>query len=170
MATETTEATPEVGLRSITSSQWLAGAAGGFVGSVLFGLMMQYVMPPPLLEMAIPAMYGIEGPALAAGWAIHQFHGVVLGLAYVALVQALPLRKRATRLGGALGLGVAYGVLTTIGLAVIVMPLWLSAVGFPGAPPFPNIAIPGTLLGLIGHIVYAIPVALAYALVTGDQG
>lgn len=44
-----------------------------------------------------------------------------------------------------------------------------SAVGFPGAPPFPNIAIPGTLLGLIGHIVYAIPVALAYALVTGDQ-
>lgn len=40
-----------------------------------------------------------------------------------------------------------------------------SAVGFPGAPPFPNIAIPGTLLGLIGHIVYAIPVALA----SGDQ-
>lgn len=49
------------------------------------------------------------------------------------------------------------------------MPLWLSAVGFPMAPPFPNVAFPGTVLSLVGHIVYAIPVALAYALVTSDQ-
>lgn len=122
-----------------------------------------------MLEMAIPAMYGIEGPALAAGWAIHQFHGVALGLAYVALVQFEPLRGPARRLKGSLALGVAYGVLTTIALAVIVMPLWLSTVGFPGAPPFPNVAIPGTIIGLIGHIIYALPVALAYAIVTDDR-
>ncbi|MFC7007445.1 hypothetical protein [Halalkalicoccus salilacus] len=79
MATETAETTTGTGLGSIDSTQWLAGAAGGFLGSVLFGLVMQYVMPPPLLETVIPAMYGIEGPALAAGWAIHQFHGVALG-------------------------------------------------------------------------------------------
>ncbi|MEM4781110.1 MAG: histidine kinase [Halalkalicoccus sp.] len=165
MATETTS---NVGIGGIETNQWLAGAAGGFLGSILFGLMMRYVMPPPLLEMVIPAMYGIEGPALMAGWAIHQFHGVVLGLVYVALVQAPPLRERAKRLGGALSLGVAYGVLTTIGLAVIVMSLWLSAVGFPMAPPFPNVGFPATLLSTIGHVVYAIPVALAYALVTGE--
>lgn len=140
------------------------GAVGGFVGSVLFGLMMQYVMPPPLLEMVIPAMYGIEGPALAAGWALHLLHGVVLGLVYVALVQFGPLRAPARRLGGALALGVGYGILTTIGLAVLVMPLWLAAVGFPMAPPFPNIAIPSTIVSTVGHIVYALPVALAYAL------
>ena len=169
MATETTETTAKTGRGHITSTQWLAGAIGGFLGSVLFGLMMQYVMPPPLLEMVIPAMYGIEGPALAAGWAFHLFHGVVLGLAYVALVQFGPLRGPARRLGGSLVLGVVYGILVTIGLAVIVMPLWLSAVGFPMAPPFPNISIPGTILTTIGHIVYAIPVALAYALVTGDR-
>ena len=169
MATETTETTPVIGLGNVDSTQWLAGAAGGFLGSVLFGLMMQYVMPPPLLEMAIPAMYGIEGPALAAGWALHQFHGVVLGLAYVALVQFGPLRAPARRFGGSLALGVVYGVLTTIGLAVIVMPLWLQTMGFPGAPPFPNVAIPGTILGLVGHIIYAIPVAIAYALVTEDR-
>lgn len=80
MGTETTEAASTGRIKSIRLTQWLAGAAGGFLGSILFGLMMQYVMPPPLLEMVIPAMYGIEGPALAAGWAIHQFHGVVLGL------------------------------------------------------------------------------------------
>lgn len=166
MATETAETTTETGLGSIDSTQWLAGAAGGFLGSVLFGLVMQYVMPPPLLEMVIPAMYGIEGPALAAGWAIHQFHGVALGLAYVALVQFDPFKEPARQIGGSLALGVAYGVLTTIGLAVIVMPLWLQAVGFPMAPPFPNVAFPGTVLSLVGHIVYAIPVALAYAVIT----
>jgi uncharacterized membrane protein YagU involved in acid resistance len=164
MATETQTTTAN----STNYSPWLAGAAGGFLGSILFGLMMQYVMPPPLLEMVIPAMYGIEGPALMAGWAIHQFHGVVLGLTYVALVQFSPLKEPARRLGGALGLGIAYGVATTVGLAVIVMPLWLSAVGFPMAPPFPNVGIPDTILSLVGHIVYAIPVALAYALVTGE--
>ena len=163
-----TENVSTVGFGRIESNQWLAGAAGGFLGSVLFGLIMTYVMPAPLLEVVIPGMYGIEGPALLAGWAIHQFHGVVLGLAYVALVQAPGLRGRASETGGALGLGVAYGVATTVGLAVIVMPLWLSAVGFPMAPPFPNVGFPDTLLSLLGHVVYAIPVALAYAFVTGE--
>jgi hypothetical protein len=166
MATETAETTTGTGLGSIDSTQWLAGAAGGFLGSVLFGLIMQYVMPPPLLEMVIPAMYGIEGPALAAGWAIHQFHGVVLGLSYVAAVQFGPLKAPARRLGSALGLGIAYGVLTTVLLAVLVMPLWLQAVGFPMAPPFPNFGIPATLISGVGHIVYAVPVAVAYALVS----
>lgn len=150
----------------MTSEQWIAGAAGGFVGSIVFGLMMMYVMPAPLLEMAIPAMYGIEGPALLAGWAIHQFHGVVLGIGYVAIVQFGPLREPARELTGALGLGVAYGVLTTLVLAALVMPLWLGAVGFPGAPPFPNVGFPATLVSIVGHVVYAIPVTVAYAMST----
>lgn len=162
MATETQTAN-SVG--TVTLSDWAAGAVGGFVGSILFGQIMQYVIPAPMLEMAIPAMYGVEGPALATGWAIHQFHGVALGLAYVAIVQAGPLREPARRVGSAVALGVGYGVLTTAVLAVLVMPVWLSTLGFPGAPPFPNLAIPGTLMSLLGHIVYAIPVAVAYALV-----
>ncbi|MGM0606072.1 MAG: hypothetical protein ACQETB_10450 [Halobacteriota archaeon] len=56
--------------------------------------------------------------------------------------------------------------MTTVVLAVLVMPIWLSAVGFPGAPPFPNVGFPATLLSTIGHVAYAIPVAIAYALVT----
>ncbi|WP_435178791.1 hypothetical protein [Halorussus sp. AFM4] len=151
--------------RPVRANEWIAGAAGGFLGSILFGLIMQYVMPAPLLEVVIPAMYGIEGPALAAGWALHQFHGVVLGLAYVAIVQLEPFRSPARRIGGSVALGIGYGVLTTLVLAVLVMPIWLSTVGFAAAPPFPNVAIPGTVVSLIGHIVYAIPVAVAYAFV-----
>ncbi|MFC7157269.1 hypothetical protein ACFQPA_17705 [Halomarina halobia] len=153
---------------TVRANEWIAGAAGGFVGSILFGLMMQYVMPPPLLEIVIPAMYGIEGPALLAGWALHLFHGVVLGLVYVALVQFAPLRAPARRLGGSVALGVGYGIATTAVLAVLVMPIWLSAVGFPAAPPFPNVTIPGTILSLVGHVVYALPVAVLYALVAGE--
>lgn len=160
MGTETQNATPT---SSVTSRQWTAGALGGIVGSVPFGLMMMYVMPPPLLEVVIPAMYGIQGPALATGWLLHVFHGLVIGLAYVALVQARPLQEPARSFGGALGLAVAYGVVTTAVLAVVVMPLWLSAVGFPNAPPFPNVAVPGTIVSAIGHVVYAVPVAVLYA-------
>jgi len=161
MATDTKQTLAP--LPNVTTAGLAAGALGGFVGSVLFGLIMQYVMPAPILEMAIPAMYGFAGPAPVVGWAFHQFHGVVLGVAFVVLVGAAGLDDYARTLGGAVSLGVGYGVLTTL-LPVIVMPLWLSAVGFPMAPPFPNLVIPGTLVTLVGHVVYALPVALAYAL------
>jgi uncharacterized membrane protein YagU involved in acid resistance len=161
MSTKTRTVAP---VTAVTTNEWLAGAVGGFVGSIAFGLLMMYVIPAPMLAVVIPAMYGIEGPAFLTGWAIHQFHGVVLGLAYVALVRATPVRDAARDRTGALGLGVAYGVLTTVVLAVLVMPVWLGVVGFAGAPPFPNVSYPGTLLSLVGHVVYAIPVAVAYAL------
>ncbi len=165
MATTTENRSTLIG--NIATDELAAGAAGGFFGSILFGLLMQFVIPAPMLEMAIPALYGIEGPALAAGWAIHQFHGVVLGVAYVLLAGTTGLHERATTLPGAMTLGGAYGVLTTLLLAVIVMPLWLGAIGFGGAPPFPNLAFPATLMSTIGHVAFAVPVAVGYALVTG---
>ena len=165
METESSTATTRI---ELTHTTWLAGAAGGFVGSLLFGLFLQYVIPAPMLEMAIPAMYGIEGPALAAGWAIHQVHGVVLGLAYVGIVQFGPLRERARRFPAALAVGVWYGVVTTVGLAVLVMPLWLSAVGFAAGPPFPNLGIPDTPMSILGHVLFAVPVAVAYAMTVED--
>lgn len=163
MATETKSASS---LGSVQSKQWLVGIVGGLLGSVLFGLIMQYVMPPPLLEMVIPAMYGVAGPAPLAGWALHLFHGVVLGVLYIAIAQYEPLRTNARGIGGSVLLGVGYGIATTAVLAVIVMPIWLSAVGFPAAPPFPNFSIPGTIVSTVGHIVYALPVTVGYALVT----
>jgi hypothetical protein len=147
--------------------EWLAGAGGGFIGSVLMGVMMTYLMASSTLDVVIPTMYGITAPAPLAGWALHQFHGVVLGLLYVAFVQIPPFARKAHRLKSSLLLGSGYGILTTL-LPVIVMPLWLSAVGFPQAPPFPNIGVPGTIMSILAHVVYALPVALTYAVVVSS--
>jgi len=163
MATETSSVSDTWG---IARGQALAGVGAGVVGSALFGLFMQFVMPPPLLETVIPAMYGVAAPALAVGWALHLFHGAVLGLVYALVVELAGLHETATRTTGAVGLGIVYGLVTTAVLAVLVMPIWLGAVGFPNAPPFPNVAIPGTILSTAGHVVYAVPLALLYASLT----
>ncbi len=123
-----------------------------------------------MLEVVIPNMYGIgatpDNPAPMAGWFFHQFHGVMLGIAYVAYAErpAVIEWMEPRSLQGGIVHGIIWGVLTTIVLPVIVMPLWLQAAGFPMAPSFPNIGFPATLLGLIGHIIYAVPVGVLYAI------
>ncbi|CCQ35720.1 uncharacterized protein Nmlp_1519 [Natronomonas moolapensis 8.8.11] len=166
MSTQTAT-TGRTGIANTTPKRLVAGAAGGFVGSLLMGVLMQ-TLNPGTMQMGIPAMYGFEGPAPTIGWAFHQYHGVVLGVGYVLGVENVrSLRQSARRLGGAVGLGVGYGVATTA-LPVFVMPLWLSTMGFGGAPPFPNLAIPGTLISAAMHVVYAVPVALAHYVAAGD--
>jgi hypothetical protein len=108
---------------------WVRGAVGGFIGSVAFGLMMAFIMPPPLLEVVIPSVADWFDPRTIGGAIVH---------------------------------GIIWGVATTLVFAVIVMPIWLQAVGFPQAPPFPNIG-PATLMSTLGHIVYAVPLGLFYA-------
>ncbi len=174
MATQTASpaTTESTAARSISPWDWWRGALGGFLGSVGFGLMMAFIMPPPLLEVVIPNMYGIaatpDNPAPLAGWFFHQFHGVTLGLAYVAYVDLPAVRawKGARTFSGAILHGLIWGVVTTLILAVLVMPLWLQAVGFPMAPPFPNLGTP-TIMSLIGHIVYALPLAGLYSIYRG---
>ncbi|AGB36035.1 hypothetical protein [Natronococcus occultus] len=39
---------------------WQAGVVGGIAGAVAFGVLMAVQMPA-MLEMGIPAMYGLEG-------------------------------------------------------------------------------------------------------------
>ena len=141
----------------------LAGVAGGFVGTVLMGAFM-HVMNPGTLKAAIPAMYGFA-PSAAIGWAFHVWHGLVLGGVYaVAVDNVAALRERVGSPGGAVAGGVGYGVATTA-LPVFVMPLWLFAVGFGAAPPFPNLGFPATVMSAAMHVVYAVPVALAYYIV-----
>jgi hypothetical protein len=159
MASETGTVTE----RSVESSEWLYGAIGGIIGTIVYGLIHQFIVPSPVLSVVIPALYGITGPALAVGWAFHLFHGIVIALVYVAIVEFTDLSTYAHRLGSSIGLGIGYGILITAILPVIVLPLWLSVVGFPKAPPFPNLSIPGTIVSLIGHTIYSILVAVVYA-------
>lgn len=148
---------------------WIRGAVGGFIGGMGFGLIMKFVMPQPMLEVIIPAMYGTEAtpedPALGHGWFFHQFHSVLLGLTYVPLVESRIGSRFGDprRLKGGISSGTAYGMLTTTVLAMIALPLWLRAVDFPDPPPFPNIGS-DSLPGLIGHVIYGITVGVVYTL------
>ncbi|MGQ3329854.1 MULTISPECIES: histidine kinase [Halorubrum] len=159
MATETATATTDV---STGTGSWKAGVVGGLTGSVVFGLVMTYAIPNPLLAIVIPSMYGLAPPAAPfVGWVIHMSHGAVLGVGFAALVGLRP------SIGGnaakSLGVGAAYGIAVWIALAVIVMPIWLSAVGSPANPPLPNVSA----LSALGHLAYGVVLGGTYAGLSG---
>jgi hypothetical protein len=155
MATETATTTSEV---STATGDWKAGVAGGLAGSVVFGLLMTYVIPAPLLGVVIPSMYGLAPPAAPfAGWVIHMAHGAVLGVGFAALVGLKPSIGEGT--GKSLGAGAAYGLAVWVALAAIVMPIWLSAVGSPANPPLPNVSA----MSAVGHLAYGVALGGAYA-------
>lgn len=154
MATEAASST-EV---STAQGTWKGGALAGIAGGVVMGAMMS-VMMAPVLEMAIPALYGIAGPAGAVGWVIHVSHGAVLGVAFVGILQAKPGLGAST--GKSAGAGAAYGVVVWVLLAAVLMPVWLGAVGFGGAPPVPNF----NPMSLVAHVVYGVVLGAVFPLV-----
>jgi len=84
-------------------------------------------------------------------------HGAIIGLGFAALASLKP--DLTDSIGATVGVGAGYGLLAWVVLAVIVMPLWLGAVGFPGAPPLPNIGVES----LVGHVVYGTVLGAVYA-------
>ena len=133
---------------------WQAGTVGGITGAVVFGAMMA-MQTPEVLESAIPAMYGLEGGL--AGMVIHVSHGALLGVVFAALLVAAG--RTTPKLVPSAAAGLAYGVVVWVLLAVIVMPIWLSAVGFPMAPDLPNVAVES----LVGHAAYGLVLGAVYA-------
>lgn len=141
-----------------TLEDWQAGLVGGLVGGLVFGAMMT-MMTPGVLEMAIPALYGIEGPAGAVGWTIHMAHAAVIGVVFATVLSISSFadtRKDNATMGV---IGLVYGIVVWLVLAVVVMPVWLQAVGFGMAPDVPNIATES----LIGHSVYGVLLGITYA-------
>jgi hypothetical protein len=121
-----------------------SGLVGGLAGAVVMAILIT-LMNPPTLAAAIPGLYGLS--EMAAGWAVHLFHGAVLGVVFAGIVEVgFEDAGRST----VMGLALAWGVLTWIVLAALVMPVWLGAVGFPKTPPLPNFAVPS----LLWHLVY----------------
>ncbi|GGO00735.1 histidine kinase [Haloarcula pellucida] len=147
MATQTATDT------GLVLDDWQAGVAGGIGGATVMAVLIS-VMNAAVLKGAIPGLYGLSGGV--AGWTVHLAHGAVLGVVFAALVES-DLVGRST--GATVGLGVLWGVVTWVALAALVMPVWLSAVGFPMAPPFPNFAVPS----LLWHAVYGGVLGVAYA-------
>jgi hypothetical protein len=149
MATHASTATES----DVYLADWQAGVVGGIAGATVMAVLIS-VMNAAVLEGAIPGLYGLFGGI--AGWAVHLSHGAVLGVVFAAIVESGVVGRS---VGRVVGLGLLWGVVTWVGLAALVMPLWLSAVGFPMAPPFPNFAVPS----LLWHAVYGGVLGVAYA-------
>lgn len=129
-----------------SNGNWQAGVVGGVVGALAMGGLV-LAMNAPTLAVAVPSLYALAPPPNpGVGIAVHVSHGATLCVAFAAAVGALDV----TSTGKLLGLGVAWGVATWVVLAASLMPLWLSAVGSPASPPFPNFAPPS----LLWHVVY----------------
>lgn len=137
------------------NDSWQAGVLGGIAGALVMGALV-VAMNEPVIAVAIPSMYGLAPPPnAAAGLFVHASHGAVLGVVFAAIVGALDLDSP----GQQVGAGVAWGVVTWVLLAALVMPLWLDAVGSPASPPFPNFAVPS----LLWHAVYGLVLGGVYA-------
>jgi len=141
------------------SGNWQAGVLGGLVGAAAMGALV-LAMNAPTLAVAIPSLYTLAPPANpAAGLFVHLSHGAVLGVVFAAGAGRLGLRSP-RRIAAA---GVGWGILTWIGFAAVVMPLWLGAIGSPASPPLPNLAPPS----LLWHVVYGVVLAGVYAATAG---
>ncbi|GAB3314658.1 DUF6789 family protein [Haloplanus salinarum] len=150
MATQTESATGTGEL----DGNWRAGVIGGVAGALVMGALV-LAMNAPTLAVAIPSLYTLAPPpSPGLGMVVHVSHGAVLGVVFAALVDMSGVRTPTKRVG----LGIAWGVATWIGLAALVMPLWLSAVGSPASPPFPNFAPPS----LLWHAVYGAVLGAVY--------
>ncbi len=143
----------------IKDGDWKAGVVGGITGALAMGVLV-LAMKKAVVAMAIPALYGLAPPAnVAAGLFFHLSHGAVLGVVFAAIIGAVD----ADSYGKVVGIGAAWGLATWILLAGLVMPLWLQAVGFSGAPPFPNFAPPSALW----HLTYGVVLGAVYLKLEG---
>jgi hypothetical protein len=134
---------------------WQHGVEAGLIGGLVMGVLFSLLMAP-VIENAIPALVGLSGGI--AGWVVHMSISAVFGVVFVATLTQLGAPTVAESLGGVVGLGLAYGVVLWAVAAGVVMPLWLSAVGFPNPPPLPNLA----LMGLLTHLVFGLVLGATY--------
>ena len=121
---------------------WKGGAAAGLIAGTVMGVMLT-VMMTPVIQRAIPAMYG-----LAVGWLARPFHAAVLGVVFAVLARSVGVEDDPVR-----------SAVLWVALAAFVMPVWLGAVGFPGVPPLPNF----NPMSLVGHLVYGAVLGAAYS-------
>ena len=156
MSTETDTAETGIDLGRLGS-----GAAGGLIGAVVFGLLVELALTDLTVAMGVPGLYGVEGPLPVAGWGIHLFNGALLGLVYVAAVQYGRLGELAHSYRGVPILGVAYGVVLTFVVAAVVAPFWLGVGGdLFQLPTITRCVVATTVLG---HVLFATVVAITYA-------
>lgn len=151
MSTETRTGT----VGATEQSSWKGGVVAGLAGGAVMGIMLS-IMMTPVITGAIPALYGLSGGV--AGWVIHLSNSAILGVVFAAIAGRADVGADLTKSAGT---GVVYGIVLWVVFAAIVMPIWLSAVGFPMAPPLPNF----NPMSLVGHVAYGLVLGAVYPFV-----
>jgi hypothetical protein len=143
-----------------TAGWLLGGALGGAVGAAAFGALI-WALDPQIVEAAIPAIYGLEleGPV---GWGIHLAHGAVLGIVFGLLVTRrlilgtlrMTVETDALSRTGiwlrVVAAGFVFGLAVWAILPVLVLPVWIDALGADPAGGFPILAAES----LAGHLLF----------------
>lgn len=127
---------------------WKGGILAGLIATVAMGLVIS-VMQISTLRVAIAGLYGFEGN-LAAGWVAHLVHGALFGSIFAAILSDPGLHRVPQWLWKSVVAGVVYGLVLAIAGAGIIMPMWLSAVGFSDPPSMPHVTLPL----LVWHVIY----------------
>ncbi|USZ70239.1 hypothetical protein [Natronosalvus halobius] len=148
----------------------IGGAVGGVIGAAAFGLLVWF-FSPDVIEATIPTAYGLEA-AGTIGWAIQLAHGVILGLifAFVVTRQAVLglLRTdvetdaiaRTGLTGRFVAAGLVFGFAVWAILPMLILPVWLSAVGAGETTQFSALATNG----LVGHLLFGTVLGAVFAL------
>ncbi|WP_147435885.1 hypothetical protein [Haloarcula sp. Atlit-47R] len=82
----------------------------------------------------------------------------VFGVVFAAALPQPRLAAVGESVGGVVGFGLGCAAVLWIVAAGVVMPLWLSAVGFPSPPPLPNLGA----MGLLTHLVFGLVLVVSY--------
>lgn len=142
--------------------QLAAGAIGGTLGALLFGLLIELGVSDLTVAIAIPSVYGIEGPLPVGAWGLHLFNGGILGMLYVIVAHYEPFSRYSRSYRGAAALGVAFGIVLTA-LVALLLPVW-ARVGGGGLAELPAIT-PGVVIATVaGHVLFGLVVSLTYAM------
>lgn len=123
------------------------------VAGVAMGLLLES------LQGAIPvigSLYGVSTPLV--GWTTHQFHSLVFGVGFAALLGTPRLARYRDRLSVVTLVGAGYGAVLSFVAAGVVMPLWFRTLGVPA--PLPNLSA----VGLVGHLVWGATLGAVFAL------
>lgn len=147
----------------------IGGALGGIIGAAAFGLLM-WTFDPDVLAAAIPAIYGLT-PVGIVGWAIHLAHGAILGVVFGFLVTRAPILGIVTtsaetdalsQTGVTLRLvaaGFVFGLAIWAVFPVLVLPVWVEALGAEAAGEFPAAAVES----MVGHLLFGLVLGLVFA-------
>lgn len=135
---------------------WKGGAVSGLIATAIMGVAIT-IMDLSTLREAIAGLYGFQGNFFV-GWIAHLTHGTLFGLIF-AVVLADPILHRVGEwLWKSIAAGVVYSVVLAVAGAGVIMPVWLTIVGFNEPPTVPFVTVPI----LVWHLIYGLVLGTLY--------